>query len=431
MTSILQSRLDVFTDKLRDLVGADSVSTDLAARRKASVDWAKMSPILEAQLPLGLADLVVYPSSSDEVAPIVALAVEHSVPVTPRGKGTGNYGQAIPMRGGQVVDLSRASAVLEVGDGYRGAEAGAKMTTLESVARDHGQQLWMYPSTGGSSLGGFLAGGSGGTGTIAHGSNMDGFVTALDVAHADGTSELVSVSGADVDTYLHAYGVTGILARATVRLEPLQDWRGLFCSFETFEQALPLIREIGGLSPRPRLVSADVPEVVAALPRDRGYPHGRASQRSIIDVEALATALAMVEKAGGRVEDIRQGSQTGAKLSSLSYNHPTWHLQRTAPGKYFHVEVGGDALIDRFAEVDRVYDGSMLHIEAGHRAPIGMLNGIYHSPEQVYDGIDRLRELGVSVHSPHQWFVDRNVEAVRAHAARVDPHGLLNPGKLV
>ncbi|MGU3435114.1 FAD-binding oxidoreductase [Actinomycetes bacterium M1A6_2h] len=426
-----ETALGAFVDELHDLVGAEHVSTDLAAREKASADWAKMSPILEEQLPLGLADVVVWPPNADVVAPIVALAVRHGVPVTPRGKGTGNYGQGIPMRGGVVLDLSRATAIVAVGEGTITAEAGARMTTLESSAREHDQQLWIYPSTSGSSIGGFLAGGSGGTGTIAHGSNMDGFVVSVDVALADGRDALVTVSGDDVQPYLHAYGVTGVIARTTVRLEPIQDWRGLYCSFGTFEEALQVLRPLGALTPRPRLVSADVPTVVAALPKDPAYPPGRASLRAIVDVDALDAATALVEQGGGRVEAVREGPTTSAKISSLSYNHPTWHLQKTSPGTYFHIEVGGDALIDRYDEVNAVYEDSMLHIEAGHKAPIGMLNGRYRSPQQVYDGIDRLRELGVGVHSPHQWYVDRNVESVKKHAAKTDPTGILNPGKLV
>ena len=35
------------------------------------------------------------------------------------------------------------------------------------------------------------------------------------------------------------------------------------------------------------------------------------------------------------------------------------------------------------------------------------------------------------MHSPHQWYVDRNVALARETARRTDPKGLLNPGKLV
>jgi hypothetical protein len=36
----------------------------------------------------------------------------------------------------------------------------------------------------------------------------------------------------------------------------------------------------------------------------------------------------------------------------------------------------------------------------------------------------------VGIHSPHQWYVDRNVELAIETARVTDPKGLLNPGKL-
>ncbi len=71
-----------------------------------------------------------------------------------------------------------------------------------------------------------------------------------------------------------------------------------------------------------------------------------------------------------------------------------------------------------------------LHIEAAHHFPIGMLAAPYVSAERVYDGYPLLQELGVRVHSPHQWYVDHGVEELVALKARTDPAGILNPGKV-
>jgi FAD/FMN-containing dehydrogenase len=60
-----------------------------------------------------------------------------------------------------------------------------------------------------------------------------------------------------------------------------------------------------------------------------------------------------------------------------------------------------------------------------------MLVGVYESPDAVYAGFERLTELGVGFHNPHQWYVDYQPERTRELAARTDPGGLLNPGKLV
>ncbi|PWJ53986.1 FAD/FMN-containing dehydrogenase [Quadrisphaera granulorum] len=415
---------------LAALLGPRGVSSDLRQREKASVDGARMSPIIAEQLPLGVADLVAFPTTAEQIADVVRLAVAHGAPITPRGKGTGNYGQAIPMPGGLVLDMSRARAVVAVGDGWITAEAGAPMATLEQAARQHGQQLWMYPSTVHSSIGGFLSGGSGGTGSIAHGANHQGFVVALDVVTPASGGALVHVEGDEALGYVHNYGTAGIIARATVRLEPLQEWRGVYASFPDFAGARTVLRQLGALRPHPRLVSADDPQVSAQLPPDPAFPEGRSSLRAILDVALVEEASRIISDGGGRVEDVREGPQVSAAISVLSYNHPIEWLQKSEPGVYFHVEVGGDALIDRYDEVVAVYPGAHLHLEASSTYPIGMLAGVYESPEQVADGIEALTALGVGVHSPHQWNVDFRLPETVELARTTDPHGLLNPGKL-
>jgi FAD/FMN-containing dehydrogenase len=416
--------------ELRELLGEKGVSVELAARERASVDGARMSPVISEQLPLGFADLVAYPADADQIAQTVAAAVRHGVPVTPRGKGTGNYGQGIPMAGGLVLDMSRARAIVEVGDGFITAEAGATMVSIEQAANKAGQQVLMYPSTAQSSLGGFLSGGSGGTGSIKHGMLHHGYVLALDVVHGTPEPELVHVEGEAAEPYIHNYGTAGIIARATVRLEPLQEWHGFFASFDTFEQALSVIRPFADLEPTPRLVSADLATLANALPDDPGIPKDRASLRAILDVASIEAATKLVEDAGGRVDDIRPGPQTSMKISMMSYNHPVEWLQKSDPNKYFHVEVSGDALVDRIDELHQVYKGAMLHIEAQKGRPIGMLVGEYESAAEVFAGFDRLTALGVGYHNPHQWFVDYEPERTARVAATTDPEHLLNPGKL-
>ena len=424
-------QIGALAEELVELLGARGVTTELRGREKASVDGAKMSPILAAQLPLGLADLVAFPADAQQIAETVAAAVRHGVAVTPRGKGTGNYGQAIPLQGGLVLDMSKARAVVEAGDGFITAEAGTPMVTIEQAAREAGQQILMYPSTAQSSIGGFLSGGSGGTGSIKHGSNMSGeYVLALDVVFADPVARLVHVEGEEAQPYVHTYGTAGIIARATIALEPIQEWVGFYASFPTFEQATSIIQQVGWLSPTPRLVSADLPTVANALPADPAIPKDRASMRAILDPSTVEAATALVEAAGGTVEEVRPGPQATVKISMLSYNHPVEWLQKSTDEPYFHVEVSGSALVDRLDEVHQVYPGAMLHIEAQRDHPIGMLAAPYVSPEAVYTGYERLQALGVGFHSPHQWFVDHQVDRTKALAAKTDPDGLLNPGKL-
>ncbi|WP_369137217.1 FAD-binding oxidoreductase [Modestobacter versicolor] len=424
--------MDDLAQRLRTALGDDAVSVDPGVRRTASTDWAHMSPVLTARLPAGLADVVAFPADPGQLARAVALAHDAGVPVTPRGKGTGNYGQAIPLRDGLVVDLTRARRVLDVGAGWVTAEAGTPFVTLEAAARATGQELAMFPSTVGSTLGGFLAGGAGGTGSIENGWLWSGFVTALDVVPCTGAEELVHLAGPDTGPLLHAYGTSGVIATATVRLRPRRDWTALFASFDRWTDAVAAgLALMASLAPVPRLVSVDEPGIVAALPADPGIPRGRTSLRAIVDTGVLTAARQAVTAAGGVVEEVRAGG--AGLLTSLSFNHATHRVQKTRPG-LAHLQVGAPALVERADEVRALLPGALLHLDGlgGPDGPefVGLLLTRYTGEEALRGAMDALRGIGVHVSDPHTWELAEPLDDVRRAAARYDPAGLLNPGKL-
>lgn len=431
LPAVPADRIAALAAELRGLLGEAAVLDTDSALTRATRDGSYLSPVIKERLPLGRAQLVAFPATAEQIAETVAAAVRHGVPVTPRGKGTSNYGQAIPMAGGLVLDTSKARTIHEVGEGYLVADPGVTMMALETAANEAGQQLPMYPSTANSSLGGFVSGGSGGTGSIKNGMLHTGFVRALDVVLADPEPRLVHLEGADTEPYIHKYGVVGVLAKLWIELEPLQDWRAFYASFDDFHDAFALIRPFSALEPTPRLVSGDLPTLADALPDDPALPKGKASLRAILDAASLDEATRLVEQHGGTVEDVREGAQASVRLSMQSYNHPIQYLQVAYPDSYFHVEVSGDAIIDRVDELHAVYEGGMLHVEGQRGRPIGMLAGRYRGADEVYAGFAKLTELGVGFHNPHQWYVDYEPEATAALAERVDPGRLLNPGKLV
>ncbi|MDG4663726.1 FAD-binding oxidoreductase [Mycobacterium sp. 236(2023)] len=420
--------VDALADDLIAILGPRGVSLLPRALQRAGRDGSGMSPILSAQ-DLGTPDLVCYPRTADVVPAIVRAAVARGVPITTRGKGTGNYGQVIPRFGGLVLDMTSLTEIHSVTDRSITAQAGARMINLEQTAWNRGSQLWMYPSTVQSTLGGFLSGGSAGTGTIVHGRNHEGFVDALDIVYGTDDAEVVHLEGDEAQPFVHTYGVAGIIVSAAVRVEPLQEWRCLYASFGSHREAFDAAMLVAELDPKPRLLSADGPTIVDALPDDPALVTGRASVRGILDARVVDAACDVVVSGGGRVEAVREGIAETVKLSTLSYNHPTWWLQKAQPDTWFHMEVRGNALVTRLEEVEKVYEGGMLHLEVGHEMMFGMLNGIYRSPQQVIDGVAALEELGVGVHSPHQWYVDLDADRVRALAATTDPKGLLNPGR--
>jgi FAD/FMN-containing dehydrogenase len=416
-------------ERLRRDLGESVVSTDPARIDRMSVDWAHMSPILAARLPAGRADVVVTPRAVEDVPVVLRHAFELRVPVTARGTGLGNYGQAIPLRGGIVLDMSACRAVVEVGDGWVTAEAGVRMRDLDNAVVPRGQELWMYPSTKGSTLGGFLAGGSGGTGSINYGMNWQGFVLSLDVVPCDGSGRIVHVEGDDTLPFIHAYGTTGVIVRATVRLSPLEEWLGFWAAAPDYETGARIALELRDCSPRPKLVSLDEAYIVGMLPPDSALDPTKVSVRAIVNAEALEQSKAVVVAAGGEVLAARPGRVAADRITSLSFNHSTFHLQKRRPD-FFHLEVGGDALVDRVDEVRAVFPETTLHLEVMGAGYFGMLMGRFESDQQVYDGMAALEALGIGIHSPHTWVLERRLDEVHKALADMDPCGLLNPGKL-
>jgi FAD/FMN-containing dehydrogenase len=420
--------VEALTAALAEALSPTHISTADAVRRSASADFSHLSPLLPAALPRAPADIVVTPRTVAEILTTVRLAHHHRVPLTPRGRGTGNYGQAVPLARGVVLDLTACDRVLDVGDGWIRAEAGASFVALEAAARRHGQEIAMMPTTVGSTIGGFLAGGAGGVGSIEHGWLWDGFARALDVVTCPPGAGTLTVRGTDCLPYLHAYGVTGVIATATVGLAPARDRVAVLASFSTWADSGACGLDLLRLQPPPRLISIDEAGLVATYPADAAMPAGRHSLRTIVDAGTVDAVQKLVMAHGGRVEAVRGGG--AAYVASLGFNHVTLRARKARP-ELCHLQVSGEALITRADEVRATLPGAMLHLDGLGTGFGGLLLSTFRDAETLYTGIERLERLGVHVVDPHTWLLGGPaLPAIRAAAATNDPDGLLNPGKL-
>jgi FAD/FMN-containing dehydrogenase len=420
--------------ELIEELGPEAVLDDETARLSASTDWAHMSPVLEPMLPGGVADVVVRPADSAGIAAAVGAAHRNRVPVTVRGQGTGNYGQAIPLHGGLVIDTSRASRIVSVGDGEISAEAGASFVMMEKAARKTGQELAILPSTVGSTIGGFLAGGSGGTGSIANGAIWDGYMHSLLVVPCTDDATPVRVPFPENTAMAHAFGVSGVIAEATVELKPARTWTGLFASFPDLASAVAAGEALFELEPTPRLLSLDEAGIVATYrPADAATPAGRVSVRGIVTAESVPEAGRVVERHGGRVDAVRPKGP--ALIASMSYNHTTYRVRKLRP-ELTHLQCMGPGLTRRRAEVAALVPESLIHLEgfrtAHGRDWVSMLFLRYDGPDVLYRQMAQLAEVEVYVDDPHTWVLHHlRLNGVREAARKFDPDGLLNPGKLL
>lgn len=166
----------------QDISGIET-STGLRERQMKSKDFHWYSPILTPILAGCLADVVVRPHSVDELRTVVSAAVKRRLPITLRGGGTGNYGQAVPLKGGIVLEMTRLTQVLEVKPDHMRVEAGIVIRAALESALTTGQQLMMYPSTmQTATIGGYLCGGFAGIGSVKHGIIRDsGMIKSLKI----------------------------------------------------------------------------------------------------------------------------------------------------------------------------------------------------------------------------------------------------------
>jgi FAD/FMN-containing dehydrogenase len=143
--------------------------------------------------------------------------------------------------------MTGLNRVLELADGWARVEAGIVMFDLNEAARKTGQQLRMWPSTERiATLGGFIAGGHSGIGSIRHGILADpGNVRALQVVTLEDPPRLVELRGADIQKAHHAYGTNGILVSVDIALTGAVDWQHVIALFPDYPAALQCALDIG------------------------------------------------------------------------------------------------------------------------------------------------------------------------------------------
>jgi FAD/FMN-containing dehydrogenase len=231
----------------RDLDGIATEDNPVLVRQK-SRDFFWYSPVLKRRLDHVTGDLVVSPKTEAEVIQVVRAAFRHGVPITPRGAGTGNYGQAMPLSGGIVLSLAEMTRVKAVGPGRVTAEAGAVMERLDDEVRAvTGQELRMHPSTyRTATLGGFIAGGSGGVGSIRWGGLRDaGNILRLRVVTCEAEPRVLDLIGEDIQKVSHAYGTNGIITEVEMPLAPAFDWVDAVIGFDDVNAAAAFADRLG------------------------------------------------------------------------------------------------------------------------------------------------------------------------------------------
>ena len=418
--------------------------------QRLSRDFYWYSPVLRKQLEGKTGEVVVRPLYAVEIQEVLRYCHAHDLPVTARGAGTGNYGQAIPLHGGVVLDLAGMDHIEAIQpDGVAVCEPGVRLGALENEARQLGWELRCYPSTViKASVGGFLAGGSGGVGSVAHGGLRDfGTVRALEVVTMEREPRVVRHEGEAVHDILHAWGTNGVITRIWLALTPAVEWSQCVVAFDTFDAAFDLSERIAtdGSWTKRLVTTFEWPIPSFFAPVRSCVREGKALVFFMIASSQLAALEAEAAKVGGIIT--HSGAYSGLRalplLSDYTWNHTTLWALKSDPA-YTYLQTGFDpgTVRTQFLQLKQKFGNEILfHIEfmkngAGQVVPGAIPLVYFVSEERLNEMIDFCREIGVSVANPHVNNVEGggryrpdNVQLLAKQ--RYDPKGLLNPGKMV
>lgn len=440
----------------RDRVDWDQVARDLApipcergtARvRRMSRDYHWYSPVLREQLKDVAADLLAAPRNEAELAALARYCARRRLAITPRGGGTGNYGQSMPVEGGVLVDCTGLDRILWLRDGVVRAGAGAVMQAIEAETLKAGWELRFHPSTWKmATIGGFVGGGTTGCGAINYGTLHDpGNLLGLRLMTIEEEPRFIELRGADLEKAIHAYGATGIVTEVEIALAPRQDWREFVVSFPTLRQALEaswtLAHADGVAKKELAVIDWGAAQYFDEL-LDRLEP-GRPVVMALVAASSREAFLRIVTEAGGQVAFDRSAAPDAdvPPLYEFCWNHTTLQALKHDRGlTYLQIQFPAENPVEAILRMAEHFGPEV----ATHIEVLKAQGRIRYSALQLirYAGEPRLAEIiahhranGCPVRDPHTFTLERGPQhgvnpRQAAFKAQTDPFGLLNPGKM-
>jgi len=425
--------------------------TDEPRVARLSQDFSWFSPVLKRQLAGKTAEAAVRPRTEDEVVRIVAACAQHKVPITIRGTGTGNYGQAVPLHGGVVLDMSGYKGFLWARGGAGRAQAGMRLSDFEKETRAAcGMEMRCMPSTYRSAtLGGLFGGGFGGVGSINHGPLASrGNVLGLKAITIEPEPKLVELRGPEALLMHHMWGTNGLVLELELALAPAHDWTESIVVFRDFDAALAFgdaLAQAPGIVKRELALLADpVPSYLKPLAE-----HLPAGCHALIVALAPSSEPAMMELVGqwgGEVtyrKDAAEIARTNRTLLEYTWNHTTLVAMRNEKDlTYLQCAYTAGQHVEQVRQLHQ-----MLHPEVQlHAEFIRNLDGRmtcsalpivrFTTEERLQAIMQTFRDHGVRINDPHVHIVEDGKAGgplptgVLEMKKRFDPLGLLNPGKV-
>jgi glycolate oxidase len=458
----MSSGLAELTTELDAALGADSVLTDLAARRAYDCDGLTNYRVTPA--------LVVLAADAAAVRTAVAACHRHGVPWVARGSGTGLSGGATPLGDGVVIVTSRLRHILEVdADNHRAVvEPGVINLDVTRAAAPFGLYYAPDPSSQQvCSIGGNVAENSGGAHCLKYGFTTN-HVTGLDVVLPSG--EVVELGGKApeypgydvVGTFVGSEGTLGIATRVTVKLTPKPETvQTLLAGFNSVDEAGATVSAViaaGVLPAAIEMMDALAIEAAEAA-TSCGYPGGAVAvlivelDGPVVEVEQQLGEVRELCRANGAFEvriaaddEERALIWRGRKsaFAAVGRISPNFFVQdgvipRTAlPQVLRGIADLATAAGVRVANVFHAGDGNLHPLILFDAAIAGQAERAKEVAEQILglcldQGGSITGEHGVGLDkkaSMASMFTASDMDTMQRVRCSFDPGGLANPGKL-
>lgn len=409
------------------IAGNDENSLRELKRRSRDFFW--YSPILKKSLEDKVADCVAVAKTEACVVKTMRVATATGTPVVVRGAGSGNYGQAVPLRGGVVLDVSQLTGIVSIEKGACRAWAGTKLGDLEDAVRKEGWELRQHPSTRRmATIGGFAAGGSTGHGGVKWGQLHEiGAILGLRVVLPNG--DILEVRGhTDIAPFVHAYGTTGVATQVEVPLSRAQPWRGRLYRFQNLQDATEFAWNVARA---PALDTRGVSVFQAPL-SDKYLDVGEGD-------------VVLIECAENAVEGIDYYAQSATSLEDYLYerpiyengwNHTTLHALKKNKQTTYLQALSNLSLV---AETERHFPPTKLlqHLECVN-SPDGIVLAslalLFPDSPQDLESMLEWHRRRMPLFDPHTYDLEdggmKDTSRIREFKATHDTRGVMNPGKL-
>lgn len=416
--------------------------------RRRSRDFFWYSPILNEELADKSADLIVAPRHEADVIALVKLCVKHRIPITPRGGATGNYGQAVPINRGVLLDMTGFDAIEWVKPGRVRVGAGMMMGKLDAELRPHGVEIRLHPSTKRTAtIGGFVAGGSGGVGSVTYGGLREpGNILAARIVTIEAEPRVIELRGDAAQKINRAYGTTGIILALEMPTAPAWPWYDVIVAFDEFAKLLDAgyaaAKADGVVKKLMSGIASPLPDYFGQMKAH--CPQGKAILATMIAEASLESFRDIVEPLGGTITlqtpTVEEPGQI--PLYEYTWNHTTLQMLKADRSvTYLQCLYPHDRVRESILETAAMFPEELIphceFIRFGGNLSASALPVIrYRGKERLYEIIAAHEAAGVMIANPHVITLEDGSRHKRADAdqlgfkAEIDPHGLLNPGKM-